>query len=72
MKERGPQGSLFLLSKFFQHLQNNIYATNNVMTITAKFQKPSNKKSTIIPTLNQKKAKPHTRLIISPSDSSQL
>ena len=48
-----------------QHLQNNIYAIISAATTTKKFQNPVRIKSTIIPTANQKKAKPHTRLIVS-------
>ena len=46
-----------------QHLQNNIYAMISAAITTKKFQNPVRIKSTIIPTANQKKAKPHTRLI---------
>lgn len=66
--KRGPS-VLFFSSKIscqLQHLQNKIYATHKETTNTKKFQKPSKSKSTIIPTLNQKKAKPHTRFIYPP------
>lgn len=51
-----------------QHLQNKIYAIINATISTTKFQKPVKIKSTIMPILNQKKAKPHTRFIFPPCD----
>ena len=59
-------GDIPFICSRFQHLQNKTYAITKVITTTTKFQNPFNKKSTIIPTLNQKKAKPHTRFINSP------